>query len=128
MNNLKSAGSILAALIVVFILSIGTDLLLTEKGMMKMPFQENSTGFISLVVLYRSFYGVIGSYLTASLAPNRPMFHSMIGGCIGFVLAVIGAIVMRDQGPPWYAISIILIALPTAWLGAKMKIVARLND
>ena len=93
-----------------------------------MPFQENSTGFILLVVLYRSFYGVIGSYITASLAPNQPLFYSMIGGCIGFVLAAIGAIVLRDQEPAWYVISIILIALPTAWLGAKMKIMARLND
>ena len=90
--------------------------------MMKKPFQDNAWWFVLLVITYRGIYQVLGSYITAALAPNKPLFHAMIGGSIGFVLSIVGAIVMREEGPAWYAISLIIIALPTAWLGATLRI------
>ncbi|WP_158638313.1 hypothetical protein [Panacibacter ginsenosidivorans] len=45
------------------------------------------------------------------------MRHAMIGGFIGFVLSIVGAIVILDKAPHWYAISLIILALPSAWLG-----------
>ncbi|QEC66800.1 hypothetical protein FRZ67_05595 [Panacibacter ginsenosidivorans] len=56
-------------------------------------------------------------YITAVLAPAKPMRHAMIGGFIGFVLSIVGAIVILDKAPHWYAISLIILALPSAWLG-----------
>ena len=88
---------------------------------MKMPFDYNASWFIILVIIYRNIYGVIGSYITAALAPAKPMRHAMIGGFIGFVLSIIGAIVMWDKPPHWYAISLIIFALPAAWLGGKLR-------
>jgi len=87
---------------------------------MKQPFNLNFSYFIIFVIFYRSMYGTIGSFLTARLAPNRPMRHSMIGGLIGFVISIIGAIAMWDTPPHWYAISLIITALPCAWLGGKL--------
>jgi hypothetical protein len=61
---------------------------------------------------YRSLFGTIGSYLTARLLPYKPMIHSIIGGIIGFVIATLGAVVMWDKPPHWYAIALISTTLP----------------
>jgi hypothetical protein len=76
-----------------------------------------------LATVYRSVYGIVGNFITAKLAPARPMFHALVGGAIGFVLALIGVIASRymgpEYGPHWYPIALAITALPCAWLGGK---------
>lgn len=65
--------------------------------------------------------GVAASYITARLAPDRPMQHALAGGFLGMVLAAVGAAVTWNKGPEfgphWYPIALIVLALPCAWLG-----------
>ena len=121
-RTLKSIWAVVAGFILVIIFSILTDVLLIQAGMMKQPFILNSAGFIRFVIFYRSLFGTMGSYLTAKLSPDRPMKHSIIGGFIGFVIAALGAVVMWDKPPHWYAIALIITTLPCAWLGAILFI------
>ena len=122
MNNstLKNIGAVVAGFIVVVILSIVTDLVLEKTNLMKKPFDLNPLWLIVFVIFYRCLFGVIGSYITARLAPAKPMRLAMIGGMIGFIISIVGVIVMWDTPPRWYGISIVLTALPCAWLGAKI--------
>lgn len=118
---LKSTGAIIAGFVLGAILSIGTDLLLDKLGIMSLEnFKENSAAIILLVIFYRFVFNVAGSYLTAKLAPNNPMKHVIIIGVIGTVLSILGAMAMWDKAVAGYNISIILIPLPSAWLGGKL--------
>lgn len=119
-QNLQSIKAIAAGFVFVVIFSLITDFVLEATGLMKQPFDLNSDGFIVFVILYRSLYGTTGSYLTARLAPVKPMKHSMAGGLIGFALSVAGAITMWNKPPHWYPIALVITALPCAWLGAKI--------
>jgi hypothetical protein len=119
---LKSTGAVLAGFVFVVILSILADLVLVKTGLMKQPFDLNSFWFIIFVILYRCLFATLGSYLTAYLAPDRPMRHSMIGGAIGLAMGIIGAIAMWNQPPHWYPITLIITALPCAWLGGQIFI------
>jgi hypothetical protein len=69
---------------------------------------------------------VLGAYITARLAPNRPMMHALILGALGTVAAAAGAIAMWDKmpviGPQWYALVLIVLGLPTAWLGGNLRL------
>ena len=121
-STLKSIGAILVGFVFVVVVSIATDIILTQTGLMKHPFDQNTGLFIALAILYRNVYNTIGSYITAAIAPNSPMRHAMIGGFIGFVLSIVGAIVMKDEGPTYYAIALIVLALPSAWLGGKLRL------
>jgi uncharacterized membrane protein YjfL (UPF0719 family) len=94
---------------------------------MKQPFDLNPVWFILFVIFYRTIYGVVGTYVTASLAPNNPMRHAMIGGFIGLAISLAGAILRREDGPGWYAISLVVLALPTAWLGGKLRLMKTLT-
>ncbi|MCD9015419.1 hypothetical protein [Parachryseolinea silvisoli] len=121
MKTLKSIGAVLAGLVAVFVLSGATDALLEGTGIMKQPFADNGTGFILLVVLYRQLYVAIGAYITAALAPDKPMKHAMILAGIGFVLGIVGAIVMWHLPPHWYPISLVVLGWPSAWIGARLR-------
>ncbi|MGB4773983.1 MAG: hypothetical protein WBP45_02310, partial [Daejeonella sp.] len=63
-NTIKGIGAILAGFVFVVIISILTDLTLVKTGLMKQPFDLNSSWFIIFVIFYRSLYGTIGSFLT----------------------------------------------------------------
>ena len=75
---------------------------------------------------YRTIYGIAGGYITARLAPDRPIMQALILGIIGFVLGLAGTLATRNRGPEfgpkWYAITVIVLAIPAAWIGGKLVI------
>ncbi len=119
----RSVAAILAGFVVVVILSLGTDEVFHLTKVYPPWGQLMSDKLFALATAYRLVYGVAGSYITARLAPYRPMLHAVIGAVIGMVLttvATIGTWNKPEMGPHWYPIVLIVTALPTAWLGAKI--------
>lgn len=118
---LKSIGAVIAGFAAVVILSIITDSVLEKTGVMKTePFDENPAWLIAIIVAYRTIYNGFGCYLAARLAPGKPMKHAIILGIIGFVLTIVGLIVMWHVPPRWYPVSLAVLTLPAAWLGGKI--------
>lgn len=121
---LRSAGALLAGLVAVVLLSVGSDELMRLLGLFPPAEQGMSDPALNLLALaYRCVYGAVGSWIAAALAPRRPMLHALILGGIGFILSIAGAIAMmpRHLGPDWYPIALILTALPCAWLGGLLQ-------
>ena len=119
----KSIGAVLAGFVLGAVLSIGADFLMDRMGIMSMEnFKQTPFLIICTVIMYRFIFNVIGSYLTARLAPNKPMKHVIIIGVIGTVLGLLGSFVMWDKAIPFYNVAIILISLPSAWLGGQLFI------
>jgi len=120
----RSALAVFAGLAANAVLSSATDLLLVAVGVFP-PLSEFghpdsfSNSLLLLALLYRTFYGVLGCYLTARLAPQRPMAHSLALGAIGFVISLIGAVATWETWTSWYSLAIIAVTLPSAWLGAR---------
>jgi hypothetical protein len=117
----RSIGAVLAGLIAVVVLSLGTDLALHAAGVFPPFDQRMSDALFVLATAYRTVYAVVGGYVTARLAPNRPMQHALLNGLIGVALSTLGAVLTwnRALGPHWYPLALIVTAMPTAWLGAK---------
>ena len=61
--------------------------------------------------------------MTARLAPKSPMGHALIGGAIGTALGIAGVAVnlVKHLGSDWYPIALVLLTMPTAWLGGKLR-------
>ena len=76
---------------------------------------------VTLALVYRCIYAVIGGYIAAMFAPNHPVGHAIILGIIGLVASIFGAVVAWDLSPHWYPIALIITALPCTWLGGKLK-------
>ena len=121
----RSIGALLAGLIVNVALSLATDFALSAAGILPaLGQQPMSDGQSALATAYRGLYSVISSYIVARLAPYKPMQHALFGAAIGMVVATIGAIATWNQslGPHWYPLALVVLALPSAWLGGKLRL------
>jgi surface polysaccharide O-acyltransferase-like enzyme len=120
----RSIVAVLAGFVVVFVLSLGTDIALHATGVYPPWFQPMSGTLFLLATLYRTVYGVVGSYVTARLAPDRPMRHALAGGVVGVVLSTVGAVATWNRGPEfgphWYPVALIVLAMPCAWVGGRL--------
>lgn len=117
----RSVRAVLLGSIVVILFSLGSDQILHTFSVYPPWGEPMREGLFLLASAYRLIYGVLGSYITATLAPASPMKHSVIGGLIGTVLAAVGAIATWNGGPAfgphWYPILLVITALPCAWAG-----------
>ena len=125
-NIWKSVFAVVVGAVVGIVLSIGTDLAMRKTGIFPESGRMMTNGLFVLATVYRAVYGVFGSYLTARLAPNRPMFHALVLGGIGTAVGVLGVVVnwnkMQEMGPHWYAIAIAALGMLQSWIGGKLRL------
>lgn len=124
MSKLKSTMAVLAGFITVVILSTGTDFILEGAGVF--PPQTDPGAYTGLMLfwalVYRCLYTIAGGYVTAHLAPDRPIRYAVILGIIGTVAGTAGVIFSWELTPHhWYPILIAVTALPCTWLGGRMR-------
>jgi len=124
----RSILAVFAGFVVVIIITLATDEMLHRIGVFP-PWGASMVGFdgaLLLATVYRTIYGVAGSYITARLAPSRPMGHALVGGAIGLAVSILGAAVTWNKGPAfgphWYPLALIVLALPTAWVGGRLRV------
>jgi hypothetical protein len=129
-NTLKSVGAVFTGAFVAILLSVGTDALMHMIHMFPRigePISDSRA--LAIATVYRGIYGIFGAYITAWMAPQRPMLHAMILGSLGLLASVAGVVATWDKGPEygphWYPISLVVLALPQSWLGAKIFEITR---
>ncbi len=121
----RSILAVLAGIVTGVILSLGTDVLLHAIGVFPPWDQPAGDGPLLLATAYRTIYSVLGSYIIARLAPDRPMRHALVGGVVGLIVSTVGAVVTWNKGPVfgphWYPLALIVLAMPTAWAGGRLR-------
>ena len=120
----QSILALLLGIMVGILLSIGTDLGLHRIGLVPAQNERWSNQLLLLATAYRSIYGVIAAYIIARFAPNRPMGHALVAGALGLVVTILGAAAVwsSTMGQHWYPLTLALTSLPTAWIGAKLRL------
>jgi hypothetical protein len=123
---LRSIGAVFAGVVAVFILSLGTDVVMHATGIFPPWFQAMSDALFVLALAYRIVYGVAAGYISARLSPDRPMLHALVLGVVGFALSIAGAVGTWNRGPEfgpkWYPLALVATALPCAWVGGKLRV------
>ena len=123
MNILKSIAAVLAGIIFIVITHSLTDLVLESVGIFPQPSEGlHVTWMLVLATGYRTVYNIGGGFVTALLAPSRPIAHVTVLGLIGLTVSTIAAIVAipMDLSPAWYPIALAVMALPSVFLGGKI--------
>jgi hypothetical protein len=120
----RRIGAVLAGLLFVVIITTATDALMRATGIFPSVGQAMADSHFLLAVAYRTIFGIAGGYITARLAPDRPVIHAVVLGVIGLVLGIAGTVATWNRGPEfgpkWYALTVIAIAIPSAWIGGKL--------
>jgi len=122
----RSVIAILAGAIVGIVLSLSTDIALHLSGFFPPLGEAAPDGALMAATAYRTAYGVLGSYVTARLAPGRPMQHALVLGGVGMAVSLLGAVATWNRGPAfgphWYPVALIVLAIPSAWLGGWLRV------
>jgi hypothetical protein len=122
---LRSAGAVLGGFVTVFVLSSVTDAVLHATGVYPPAGRTMSAGLFVLAIAYRTVFTVLGGFLTARLAPARPVRHAVVLGMVGTLAALVGVLAFWNRGPEfgphWYPIALVVLALPSTWLGGQLR-------
>ena len=122
---MKSIGSVVAGLLIIVVLSTAVDLVMHATGVFPPWGQPMSNALFALATMYRIVISIGGCYLTARLAPNRPMQHALVLGAIGVVISIIGTAMTIGRGPEfgpmWYPLALVAAAMPCAWVGGRLR-------
>jgi len=116
----RSSAAVVVGIVVGAVLSLGTDQVLHVLHVYPPWGEPMYDPKLNLLALsYRIVFAILASYIIARMAPYSPMRHALVGGLIGFVVSLGGAIaaIPMNLGPTWYPIVLALTALPCAWLG-----------
>lgn len=120
----RSIGAVLLGLIAVMVLSTVTDQIMHSTGVFPPAGQPMSTGLWLLALGYRAIYTVFGGYLTARLAPYRPLAHVWTLGLIGTAFGIAGVVATWSLSPElcprWYPILVAVTGLPSCLVGGLL--------
>lgn len=120
---LRRAGAVLAGLLFIVVLSTAVDVVLHATGFYR-PWGEPMTNVHALVATaYRIVISIAGCYLTARLAPDHPLRHALALGIVGVLISLAGAVATWNAGlgPAWYALVLVILSLPCAWIGGRLR-------
>jgi hypothetical protein len=90
--NKKSIWAVVAGLLVIIIVTIVVDIVLHAIRVFPPMDQPINDAQALLATFYRLVISVGGAWLTARLAPYKPMKHALILGCVGTVLGLVGVV------------------------------------
>ena len=126
----KSIWAVVAGVLFIIIVTTIVDIVLHVVHVFPPMDQPINDALALLASSYRLVISIAGAWLTARLAPDRPMRHALILGWVGVVLGLIGVVATWNLGlgPRWYPISLAVLAVPQCWLGGwlfEMKLRAR---
>jgi hypothetical protein len=120
---LKSIASVAVGFALIVVLAFATDTALQAAGVLPITgSQRFSSAHALLALSYHLVYAFLGCYITAWLAPSRPLAHAMVLGAIGVLMSALGliAIVLNDLAPAWYGVALLVLSLPLAWGAGKI--------
>ncbi|WP_437683354.1 hypothetical protein [Sorangium sp. So ce131] len=118
---LRSVGAVLGGLVSTFIVTTAVDLALHATGVFPPHGERMADALFVLALAYRIVFNAAGCYVAARLAPARPTRHALALGVVGVAVSTLGAVLMWEFGPAWYSLANIAIALPCAWVGARLR-------
>lgn len=120
--NKRSIWAVVAGVLVIVVVTTLVDIVLHVARVYPPTGQPLDDGLALLAISYRVVIGIGGAWLTARLAPDKPMKHALILGYVGVVLGLVGVVATWNLGlgPRWYPILLVVLAIPQCWLGGKI--------
>jgi hypothetical protein len=119
----RSITAVVVGFVVIAALSFGTDF--AVKAAVPGAFSANGgttdPAILLATLAYVGIFATAGCYLTARLAPGRPMAHALVLGLLGLAFNVAGTFAMWDTAPAWYHYVNLALVMVWAWLGGWLR-------
>src|SRR5438067_5916622 len=124
-NTLRSIGAVFAGFLAIVVSTTAIDVVLHAVHFFPPWGEPTSDASLAVATAYRIVCSIGGCWLTARLAPSKPMQHALALGVVGVLVSLAGALVTWNAGPAfanhWYALALVAVALPCAWAGGRIQ-------
>lgn len=121
-------GRSILAIVVGFVLTgalnVGTETVLGRVAPeMFPPPGTPSTSMTALLAIcaYVALFGILGCYVTARLAPSRPLLHALIMGGLALAMFIPITISVWNDKPVWFNVYNLLAVMPYAYIGGWIR-------
>ena len=123
----RSTWAVLAGVLFIVIVTTLVDIALHAAGVFPPMDKPIDDKLALLATAYRIIISVAGAWLTARLAPQKPMKHALILGLVGVALGLVGVVATWNLGlgPRWYPIALVVLAVPQCWAGGRIYVLRR---
>jgi hypothetical protein len=128
-HAVRSIGAVAVGFLFIAVLSFGTDIMLrvTFPEDIDVPGEIVSVRVLSLSLISAAVYATVGCYLTARLAPSRPMGHALVLGVLILVFTMLNTGVLWLLAALWYKLASLAIVIPCSWIGGWLAERSRID-
>jgi hypothetical protein len=122
MKILRSILAIVAGFVAIAVFALGADAVVRRAlpQFFDPGGRSDHAGMLVVMIIYSTVFATAGAWLTARLAPGRPLRHALVLGALGLVLAVPVTITHWDTAPVWFHLTTLALTMPAAWVGGMM--------
>jgi hypothetical protein len=112
---MRSVVAVIVGILANVVLAAASDLMMHAAGAFPADRPAEAVWPWLVALCYRCLYAGVGGYLTARLAPARPMSHVGVLLGVGVAAGMVGAIVFwntaHEMGPRWYMAGVIPVSV-----------------
>src|SRR5213076_1498388 len=125
--NKQSIWAVVAGAVVAIVATTLIDVLLHIAHVFPPINDPINDALALLATSYRIVIGVAGAWLTARLAPDKPLKHALMLGYLGVALGLVGVVATwsKGLGPHWYPIALVVLAVPQSWVRSEERRVGK---
>jgi hypothetical protein len=119
----RSILAIVVGFVLTAVLNVGTNAVLAKAAPDLIPTGAPVTdpAALVLVCVYVAAFGILGCYVTARLAPSRPLFHALLLGGIALAMSIPVTIMAWNDTPAWFNVYNLLAVMPYAYVGGRIR-------
>lgn len=117
----QSIIAVVVGFVLTAVLNLATNAALAAAGVIPSAGPTTDTATLVLVCAYVAAYGILGCYVTARLAPQRPLFHALVLGGVALAMSIPVMIGAWNDTPAWFNVFNLLAIMPYAYVGGKVR-------
>lgn len=123
-STFRSIAAIVAGVLAILFAAKIVDVILYNLHVYQGATFDQRTALIAFS--HRVVLTIAGGWLTARLAPGKPMRHALILGALNTALNLFGTADWdQNYGPIWFPLSLAVMAIPACWLGGMLLVRSR---
>lgn len=119
-------GRSILAIVVGFVLTgalnVGTNAALAHAGVIPASGPTTDTVTLLIICAYVAAFGILGCYVTARLAPRRPLLHALVLGGLALAMSIPATIAVWNDTPAWFNLYNLIAIMPYAYIGGRIRV------
>lgn len=119
----RSIVAVVVGFVLTGALNVGTNALLARvmPGLVPADGPVTDPAALILVCAYVAVFGILGCWVTARLAPSRPMLHALVLGALALAMSVPVAMQNWGDAPAWFNVFNLVAVMPYAYIGGWLR-------